>query len=406
MNVTARPQRVVLGVGGGIAAYKVAHLARLITEAGHDLTVIPTEAALRFVGAPTWEALSGKPVRTLWDDVSSVPHVRIGQTADLLIVAPATADLMARAAHGLANDLLTNTLLMASAPVLMAPAMHTEMWLHPATRANVATLRSRGVVVLDPASGRLTGADSGPGRLPEPTEIFAAAMGVLGRGKTADLLGRTVVISAGGTREALDPVRFIGNRSSGLQGYAIAAAAAQRGAEVTIIAANVHLPAPAGVKVVAVETASELGQAMLEQAAHADVVVMAAAVADYRPVQVSTEKIKKGDADPVIALTKNEDILSALVDRRTESGAHQIIVGFAAETGGASVSAIDLARQKLRRKRCDLLVFNDVSDDQVFGSNQTNAVLLFADGPEENLGSLGKDTLADALLDRLSVRLP
>ena len=266
---TSSPKpRVVLGVSGGIAAYKACELLRRLTESGHDVTVVPTAAALRFVGAPTWAALSGKPVSAeVWDDVHEVPHVRIGQSADLVVVAPATADLMAKAAHGLADDLLTNTLLTARCPVVFAPAMHTEMWEHAATRANVATLRERGALVLEPAEGRLTGADSGKGRLPEAAEIFDVCLDVLARGIAAqDLAGRQVVVSAGGTREYLDPVRFLGNRSSGLQGYALARAAASRGAEVTLVAANTALPEPAGVKVVRVETTEQLRAEVLAAA--------------------------------------------------------------------------------------------------------------------------------------------
>uniref|UniRef100_UPI0016010C64 bifunctional phosphopantothenoylcysteine decarboxylase/phosphopantothenate--cysteine ligase CoaBC n=1 Tax=Nocardioides pelophilus TaxID=2172019 RepID=UPI0016010C64 len=265
--MAGRP-RVVLGVSGGIAAYKACELLRRFTESGHDVTVVPTAAALEFVGAPTWAALSGKAVATdVWTDVHQVPHVRIGQEADLVVVAPATADLLAKAAHGLADDLLTNTLLTARCPVVMAPAMHTEMWEHAATAANVATLRSRGVLVVEPAEGRLTGADTGKGRLPEPEEIFELCRDVLERISTGsttatagghlDLAGRRVVVSAGGTREKLDPVRFLGNRSSGRQGFALARAAAARGAEVTVVAANVTLPDPAGVKVVRVESTAE-----------------------------------------------------------------------------------------------------------------------------------------------------
>src|SRR3954467_10464924 len=276
-------RQVVLGVSGGIAAYKVCELLRLLTESGHRVRVVPTESALNFVGAATWAALSGQPVTTdVWSDVEQVPHVRIGQTADLVVVAPATADLLARAATGRAGDLLPATLLTARCPVLFAPAMHTEMWEHPATQANVRTLRERGVVVLDPAVGRLTGADTGRGRLPEPEDIFAAAVRLLARGQQPlDLLGRHVVISAGGTREPLDPVRFLGTRSSGKQGYALARTAVVRGAEVTLVAANVALPDPAGVKVLRVGTAEELRAAVVEAATYADAVVMAAAVADF-----------------------------------------------------------------------------------------------------------------------------
>src|SRR4051794_1254441 len=308
MANTGAVRNVVLGVSGGIAAYKAASLLRLMTESGLRVRVVPTEAALQFVGAPTWSALSGQKVSTnVWDDVHEVPHVRLGQSADLVVVAPATADLLARAATGRSDDLLTATLLTARCPVLYAPAMHTEMWQHPATQANVATLRERGAVVLDPAVGRLTGADSGPGRLPEPAEIFAAARMLLDRGALLlDLAGRHVVVTAGGTREPLDPVRFLGNRSSGRQGYALARAAIARGAEVTLIAANVTLPDPAGAKIVPVETAAEMRDAVHEAAAIADAVVMVAAVADFRPLAPSATKIKKGASDPdPIALARN-----------------------------------------------------------------------------------------------------
>src|SRR5579875_673469 len=271
------PPRVVLGVGGGIAAYKACELLRRLTESGHEVRVVPTAAALRFVGAPTWEALSGHPVSAeVWQDVPEVPHVRLGQQADLVLVAPATADLLARAAHGLADDLLTNTLLTARCPVLYAPAMHTEMWEHPATVANVATLRSRGCTVLDPASGRLTGTDTGKGRLPDPDELARHAELLLARPDALprDLEGRHVVVSAGGTREALDPVRFLGNASSGRQGYAVAEVAAARGARVTVVAANVDLPDPAGAEVVRVGSALELRDAVRKAAESAQAVVM------------------------------------------------------------------------------------------------------------------------------------
>src|SRR5664279_2489502 len=318
------PQKVILGVSGGIAAYKACSLLRLFTEGGYDVTVVPTAAALNFVGAPTWAALSGKPVSAdVWTNVHEVPHVRLGQHADLVIVAPATADLVAKAAHGLADDLLTNILLTARCPVVLAPAMHTEMWEHPATVANVATLRSRGVRVIDPASGRLTGADIGPGRLPEPEDIYTVCRQVLsevdGSASRRELARRRVVISAGGTREPLDPVRFLGNRSSGKQGYALAEVAAARGAEVTLVSANVALPVPYGVRLVLVQTAVELGEAVAKAAQDADVVVMAAAVADYRPAQYTDVKIKKthdgskvgGDhSAPAIQLVRNPDILA------------------------------------------------------------------------------------------------
>ncbi len=321
--------RVVLGVSGGIAAYKACELLRRFTESGHDVTVVPTASALNFVGAATWSALSGKPVHDdVWADVHEVPHVRLGQSAELVVVAPATADLLAKAAHGIADDLLTNTLLTARCPVVFAPAMHTEMWEHPATQANVATLRARGALVIEPAEGRLTGADTGKGRLPEPGEIFALATDVLARarqlgdgasaGSTQDLAGLHVVVSAGGTREYLDPVRFLGNRSSGRQGYALARTAAARGAQVTLVAANVTLPDPAGVKVVRVETTAQLRDAVLEASAAADAVVMAAAPADFRPVDTATSKIKKAEdgSAPDLRLAQNPDILAGLAAER------------------------------------------------------------------------------------------
>jgi len=407
----ARP-RVVLGVSGGIAAYKACELLRRFTESGHDVTVVPTAAALEFVGAPTWAALSGKPVVTdVWSGVHEVPHVRIGQEADLVVVAPATADLMAKAAQGLADDLLTNTLLTARCPVVMAPAMHTEMWEHAATTANVATLRSRGVLVIEPAEGRLTGADTGKGRLPEPEEIFELCRDVLERVSTGasagilDLVGRHVVVSAGGTREKLDPVRFLGNRSSGRQGYALARAAAARGAEVTLVAANVTLPDPAGVKVVRVESTAELRDAVLTSAAGADAVVMAAAPADFRPVRRSDTKIKKADdgSAPVISLEQNPDILKELSAHRP--GAGTVVVGFAAETGDASGSVLDLARAKLARKGCDLLVVNDVSGGAVFGADDNEAVILAADGTAVDVPRGSKGALAHVIWDQVVSRL-
>jgi phosphopantothenoylcysteine decarboxylase/phosphopantothenate--cysteine ligase len=401
--------RVVLGVSGGIAAYKACELLRRFTESGHDVTVVPTASALRFVGAPTWAALSGKPVSDeVWADVHVVPHVRIGQTADLVVVAPATADLLAKAAHGLADDLLTNTLLTARCPVVFAPAMHTEMWEHPATQENVATLRGRGALVIEPAEGRLTGADTGKGRFPEPTEIFETARDLLGRRGAAnvlDLAGRHVLVSAGGTREYLDPVRFLGNRSSGLQGYALARAAVSRGAEVTLVAANVGLPDPAGVKVVPVETTAQLRDAVLAAAPTADAVVMAAAPADYRPRRVSDTKIKKADdgTAPALDLEQNPDILAEISHDRARPGS--VIVGFAAETGDETASVLDLARTKLARKGCDLLVVNDVSGGKVFGSTENEAVVLDAGGEATHVPRGAKSVLAHAIWDRVAARL-
>lgn len=396
--------RVLLGVGGGIAAYKACELLRLFTESGADVTVAPTANALRFVGAATWEALSGHPVSAeVFDRVDEVRHVRLGKETDLVVVAPATADLLARAAQGRADDLLTSALLTARCPVVMAPAMHTEMWEHPATRANVATLRGRGVIVVEPAAGRLTGADSGPGRLPEAAALFRLASQVLARGGVAgDLAGRRVVVSAGGTHEHLDPVRFLGNRSSGKQGYALASTAAARGADVTVVAANVALPDPAGVRLVRVVSTAEMYDAVLAASGDADAVVMAAAPADFRPAQVAEHKIKRSGSEPEpMRLVENPDILAALVGRRVDEGLRQVLVGFAAETGDGEGSVLDHARAKLRRKGCDLLVANDVAAGAVFGSDTNAAVLLSAAGDEVAVPVGSKAALADAVWDRV-----
>ena len=403
--------RIVLGVGGGIAAYKAATLLRLFTEAGHEVTAVPTEAALAFVGKATWEALSGRPVRTdVFEAVETVNHVRLGHEAELVVVAPATADLLARAAGGHADDLLTNTLLVATCPVLMAPAMHTQMWHHPATQANVATLRERGVTVLDPAVGRLTGADTGPGRLPEPEEIFAAALALVGTPtSTADgpLSGRRVLVSAGGTREPIDPVRFLGNRSSGKQGAAIASAALRAGASVTFVAAHLDVEPPAGVETVRVGSALELRDAMHGLAPSADAIVMAAAVADFRPAQQHGSKIKKQDdvADPVIALVRNPDILAELVERRNAEGRGQLIVGFAAETGDAGGGVLEYAKAKLARKGCELLVVNEVGTDRVFGLDENSVTILARDGSEPEHAAGSKDEVADAVVRRVTREL-
>jgi len=398
--------RVILGVGAGIAAYKACSLLRLLREAGHRVRVIPTADALRFVGEPTWAALSGEPVTTdVWTSVSEVPHVRLGQSADLVIVAPATADLLARAAAGMSGDLLTATLLTARCPVIYAPAMHTEMWEHPATAANVSLLRQRGALVIDPASGRLTGADTGPGRLPEPAELFAVVQAVLSRpgGPVPSLAGRAVVISAGGTREELDPVRFLGNWSTGRQGYALARAATLRGASVTVVAANVELPDPAGARVVRVTSARDMHAAMLAEAGPADAVVMTAAVADFRPVVRSEAKIKKDGRPPdPIALAENPDILADLAALRSAQGrAGQVIVGFAAETD----TDPDAARGKLTRKGCDLLVVNPVGGGLGFGTADNEAVVYGADGSSTPIPRGAKEALAEVVWNLVAMRL-
>ncbi|MGI6871719.1 MULTISPECIES: bifunctional phosphopantothenoylcysteine decarboxylase/phosphopantothenate--cysteine ligase CoaBC [Amycolatopsis] len=394
--------RVVLGVGGGIAAYKACEVLRGLTESGHDVRVVPTEAALKFVGAATFEALSGHPVHTgVFTEVDQVQHVRIGKEADLVLVVPATADLMARAAQGRADDLLTGTLLTARCPVVFFPAMHTEMWEHPATRDNVALLRSRGVVVTEPAAGRLTGADTGKGRLADPAEIVDLARLLLAQPSALprDLEGLRVVVSAGGTREPLDPVRYLGNRSSGKQGYALARVAAQRGAEVTLVAGHtVELPEPAGAVLRRVSTAEQMREAVHEAAKEADVVVMAAAVADFRPANLSGHKIKKSDdqPDPVITLSRNPDILAELVTNRLPG---QVIVGFAAETGDERGSVLDHGRAKLRRKGCDLLVLNAVGDGRAFEVEENAGWLLAADGTERPIPLGSKAQLAAAVWD-------
>jgi phosphopantothenoylcysteine decarboxylase/phosphopantothenate--cysteine ligase len=424
------PVRVVLGVGAGIAAYKACELLRLLTESGHHVRVVPTPDALRFVGEATWAALSGEPVTAdAWTGVAEVPHVRLGQSASLVLVAPATADLLARAAAGMAGDLLTATLLTARCPVLYAPAMHTEMWEHPATQANVSLLRSRGAIVLEPAVGRLTGADSGAGRLPEPAEIFAVATRLLaraaaqgratreaGQAQTADLLrpdltGRRVVVSAGGTREEIDPVRFIGNWSTGTQGYALARTAVARGAEVIVVAANVALPDPAGAKVIRVVSARDMQDAVTAAAAQggngvhggeADAVVMAAAVADYRPRTRSPAKIKKDGQPPEpLRLIGNPDILAGLALRRERDPGHQVLVGFAAETD----TAAEAAQAKLARKGCDLLVVNPVGNGLGFGTIDNEAVVYGADGSVTQIPRGPKETLADVVWDLVAARL-
>jgi phosphopantothenoylcysteine decarboxylase/phosphopantothenate--cysteine ligase len=411
---------IVLGVSGGIAAYKAVVLLRLLRESGHDVRVVPTEAALAFVGRATWEALSGQPARTdVFEGAAEVEHVALGRTADLLVVAPATADLIARAATGRADDLLTATLLTVTCPVLMAPAMHTEMWQHPATVANVALLRSRGVHVLDPESGRLTGADSGPGRLPEPETLAAAALALLDGAPTrpagdvpapagearGDLAGRRVLVTAGGTREAVDPVRYLGNRSSGRQGLAIAAAAARRGADVRVVAADISAPVPAGVAVERVESAEQMREAVRRLAADSDVVVMAAAVADFRPVAAPATKIKKaaGAPPPVIELAENPDILAELVTDPPNPGA--VVVGFAAETGDAEGSVLDHGRAKARRKGADLLAVNAVGADTGFGDVDNEVTILDAGGEVVGAARGSKEQVADGLLDVVVDRL-
>ena len=434
--------RIVLGVAGGIAAYKATALVRALREEGHVVDVVPTEAALRFVGAPTWEALSARPVHTsVFEAVDAVNHVALGQHADLVLVAPATADLLSRAATGRADDLLTATLLATAAPVVMAPAMHTEMWEHPATVANVATLRSRGVTVIDPAVGRLTGPDSGPGRLPEPEDILAVALRVLDEHRSArqqpgaaqasadhgdaaaapdaaasggasarPLTGLRAVVSAGGTREPLDPVRFLGNRSSGKQGIALAEALRDAGATVELVLAHVEVPAPVGVHVHHVSTAAELAETIGALAPQAELLIMAAAVADFRPAEYVDAKIKKSDdgGAPTLQLVRNPDILADAVAARRQAGpgaAPRLIVGFAAETGDAEHSVLEHGRAKLERKGCEVLVVNEVGTDRGFGRDENAVTVLFADGTEPLQAAGSKSEISATLVTALVPRL-
>lgn len=403
----SEPLHVIVGVSGGIAAYKACHVVRDFKEQGADVRVIPTENALRFVGAATFEALSGNTVETgVFSRVDEVQHVRLGQEADLVVVAPATADFLARVAAGRADDLLTTTILVATCPVVLAPAMHTEMWLNPATQANVETLRNRGITVLEPAHGRLTGKDTGPGRLPESHVIAELARTVQ---RTAafspSLAGKRVLISAGGTQENVDPVRFIGNRSSGRQGYALGDIAAQRGAQVTIVAgATDQLEPPSGAEIVRVRSTRDMRDAMAERAPESDIIIMAAAVADFRPETEADTKLKKGQADEalsVIQLTENPDILKTLVQMRDAGQTRATVIGFAAETD----NELDYGREKLRRKGADMLMVNSVAGGGVFGQSRNRGWLLSADGGQEEIPDGTKHEVAVRIWDAVERRL-
>lgn len=464
--------RIIVGIGGGIAAYKAAMLLRLFAKNGDEVIAMPTPNATKFVGVPTLEALSGNPVSTdVFDRVPEVNHVRQAEQADAVVIAPATADLLARLAAGRADDLLSSTVLTTHAPVILAPAMHTQMWEHPATQANVQTLRSWGYHVIEPAIGRLTGPDSGPGRMPEPEDIFTVALDVIARfpkgqvhpvytpgyapteplytgteqermaaarqatltsallgqgesGQVADasaddsgpLSGRLVVITAGGTREALDPVRFLGNRSTGKQGVALAEAARDLGATVHLIGANLEVPAPEGVQVTRVVSALELREATLEASAAADVLIMSAAVADFRPAEFAEFKIKKSaDSEdaPVIQLVRNPDILREVVVRRQqarEAGdsvlGPKLIVGFAAETGSAEKTPLELGREKLQRKGTDFLAVNAVGVNRGFGTDDNTITLLSTLVDEAPVFSGSKKELSVRLLEHVAAFLP
>lgn len=390
---------IVVGVTGGIAAYKTVHLVRLLIKAGHDVTVIPTEDALRFVGMPTWESISRNPVTTsVHEDVARVRHVALGQAADLVIVAPATANTIAKMAAGLADDLLGTTLLATTAPVAIAPAMHTEMWRHPATQANIETLRARGVTIVGPGDGELTGGDSGPGRMLEPEAILDAALATV---RPQDLAGVRIVVSTGGTREPLDPVRFLGNRSSGRQGTALAVSAADRGADVVLVAANVSADVLAdavrpGIRIENVATAADLGTAMRREAESADVLVMAAAVADYRPAETAERKLtKEAGTLTRIDLVENEDIVAGLAAGRRQG---QFVVAFAAETPQNEQELLDRARRKRERKGVDLLVVNEVGWEQGFEAADNTVQIVSADGVV-GAASGTKLRVADAVWD-------
>jgi phosphopantothenoylcysteine decarboxylase/phosphopantothenate--cysteine ligase len=409
------PMTIVVGVTGGIAAYKAVSVIRSLVLLGHDVHVIATDAALRFVGAPTFEAISRNPLNTdLYEGVSEVRHVGIGKRADLVVIAPATANTIAKLANGLADDLLTNTVLATTAPVLIAPAMHTEMWQHAATQANVQTLRSRGVAVVGPAVGQLTGSDSGPGRMGEPDAIVAAAVALAARrdgarervasaqnearGARRDLAGHRIVVTAGGTREPIDPVRYLGNRSSGKQGVALAVAARERGADVVLIAAHLDVPAPAGVETRSASTALDLQLAVTEAASDADVVIMAAAVADFRPTSMSEAKIKKENVGDglELSLVANPDILAELSASKQPD---QIVVGFAAETERDPQALIELGRRKLQRKGCDFLVINNVGWHTGFSADDNEVVVLDGAGDIVMEASGTKASVADRILD-------
>ncbi|WP_455118478.1 bifunctional phosphopantothenoylcysteine decarboxylase/phosphopantothenate synthase [Rothia mucilaginosa] len=464
--------RIIVGIGGGIAAYKAAMLLRLFAKNGDEVIAMPTPNATKFVGVPTLEALSGNPVSTdVFDRVPEVNHVRQAEQADAVVIAPATADLLARLAAGRADDLLSSTVLTTHAPVILAPAMHTQMWEHPATQANVQTLRSWGYHVIEPAIGRLTGPDSGPGRMPEPEDIFAVALDVIARfpkgqvhpvytpgyapteplytgteqermaaaraatltsallgqsepGQVAGaseslrgpLAGRLVVITAGGTREALDPVRFLGNRSTGKQGVALAEAARDLGATVHLIGANLEVPAPEGVQVTRVVSALDLREATLEASAAADVLIMSAAVADFRPAEFAEFKIKKSaDSEdaPVIQLVRNPDILREVVVRRQQARkagestlGPKLIVGFAAETGSAEKTPLELGREKLQRKGTDFLAVNTVGVNRGFGTDDNTITLLSTLNDEAPVFSGSKKELSVRLLEHVAAFLP
>ena len=392
--MTLLGRELILGVGGGISAYKSADLLRRLQDIGFGVSVIPTRASLNFVGSATWEALSGRPVnQNLWENVHEVPHVKRAREANLILIAPATADLIAKISGGIADDLLTNVVSAASCPIVLVPAMHPEMWLSAANQENVATLRSRGVLVIEPDEGRMTGDDFGVGRYPEVSRIISEVSSFAEI--KSDLLGKKVLITAGGTREAIDPVRYIGNHSSGKQGYAVAVAARNRGAQVVLISANSSLQDPPGVEVIKVSSASQMQEALTKEFNDSQILVMAAAVADARPLSLSQEKIKKGNFAN-IELQLNPDLLKELGAIRRKN---QVLVAFAAETESISDATIEAAKTKMLSKGADLIFLNDVSNGAIFGEDKTSGILIDNNGKSIECALQGKDTLADLLLD-------
>ena len=395
-----RGRKLLLGVSGGISAYKSCELLRRLQDEGFIVDVVPTSASLNFVGKATWEALSGRKVLTdLWSDVEKVPHILMAKENDLIVIAPTTADLLAKLASGRADDLLTNIVLASTAPKILVPAMHTEMWLNPATVANVKTLQDRGFVVVAPDEGRMTGSDLGVGRYPEVSKIIEIIN--LTTHITADLAGKKILITAGGTREPIDPIRFIGNRSSGRQGFALAAAAASRGAQVHLVAANTDLPVIEGVTITSVETAEQMAAVLEYEFSECDALIMSAAVADAKVANYSEQKIKKEKLD-VVSFSKNPDILKNLSEKKKPG---QIIVGFAAETISGLAELQQRGEEKLVSKSLDLIYVNNVSDGAVFGSENTQGLIIDKNHNVIKVPQISKDTLSDILLDQLVSKL-
>lgn len=395
--MTLQGRELILGVGGGISAYKSADLLRRLQDVGFGVTVIPTRSSLNFVGTSTWEALSGRPVNpSLWNSVHEVPHIKAARGTNLIVVAPATADLLAKIANGICDDLLTNTISASKSPIVLVPAMHPEMWLNQATVANVATLRARGILVIEPDEGRMTGEDFGVGRYPEVSRIVSEISKFVDL--NSDLLGKRILVTAGGTREAIDPVRYIGNNSSGKQGLAIAKAARNRGAAVVLVSANIAHENLDGIKTISVESTTQMQEALNQEFPLCDAIFMAAAVADAKPTRINSEKIKKGALNS-IDLEANPDLIAALAKTAKPS---QVLIAFAAETGATDIKA---AQDKLARKGVHLLFLNDVSDGAIFGSDMTSGFILNVDGSQIACPQQSKDTLADLLLDQALIKL-